>query len=117
MNQLKSCRHLCISDRLNDFHQSQLDLKSFPVNSNICYFCNCLALQLKTESKNEIADRLNERCHDVYSGGQEVGTTILIDSVELIDLISYDLFSQTIAPFKYFFISRRQNLKCDPAKI
>ena len=81
LNQLKSC-HLCISDKLNDFDQNQLDLKikSF-LELFLSYFCNCIALQLKTEGKNEIC-RLHERCHDIYSGGREVGTTILIDSVE-----------------------------------
>ena len=61
----------------------------------------CIALQLKTKIKNEIC-KLNVCCHDIYSGGQEEGTTIPIDSIELTD----DPLSQMIAPFEYFFRSR-----------
>ena len=46
------------------------------------------------------------RCHDSYSGRQGVGTTIPIDSVELINLVRHDLLSQATAPFEYFFESR-----------
>ena len=37
---------------------------------------------------------------------QEVGTTIPINSVELIEVAQHDLISKTIAPFQCFFRSR-----------